>query len=154
MVCCTDCDFKSQVSTNVRNHIEAHHAGLLGLNYYCSFCCKNFKSKNSFQSHKSRSKGRCSQLDVISFFCGNILLTLYTLSDLEEEISQKMVRLVEGWQCQDCLWTTKYKTRLWEHIESKHVQSQGYNCGICLKFCSSKHALHIHKSRYHKGVTF
>ena len=73
---------------------------------------------------------------------------------MEAEIVAKMAKVEDLWQCQDCLWTTKYKTRLWEHIESRHVQSQGYNCGACFKFCSSKHALHIHKSRYHKGVSF
>jgi len=74
--------------------------------------------------------------------------------DHYEAVAQKMSKTGDGWQCQDCLWTTKYKTRLWEHIEAKHVQSGGYNCAMCSKFCSTKHAFHIHKSRYHKGVSF
>jgi len=60
MNCCTDCDFKSSITTNVRNHIEAHHLGGR-MAYSCPFCGKTFKSKNSFQSHKSRYKGRCGQ---------------------------------------------------------------------------------------------
>ena len=62
-----------------------------------------------------------------------------------------MGKLGDLWQCQDCLWTTRYKTRLWEHIEAKHVKSGGYSCPLCNKFCPSKNAWHLHKSRYHKG---
>ena len=39
---------------------------------------------------------------------------------------EKMEKLGDVWQCKDCLWETKYKTRLWEHVEAKHVQSSGY----------------------------
>ena len=46
--------------------------------------------------------------------------------DLEAEISEKMEKLGDVWQCKDCLWETKYKTRLWEHVEAKHVQYSGY----------------------------
>ena len=73
-------------------------------------------------------------------------------ADLEAQISAKMCKANDLWQCGDCLWTTKYKTRLWEHIESKHVSSHGYTCPICSKFCPSKNAWHHHKSRYHKGM--
>ena len=72
--------------------------------------------------------------------------------DLDAEISSKMCKASDLWQCKDCLWTTKYKTRLWEHVEAKHVTSQGYNCPLCSKFCPSKNAWHHHKSRYHKGM--
>ena len=41
---------------------------------------------------------------------------------------ENMEKLGDVWQCKDCLWETKYKTRLWEHVEAKHVhvQSSGY----------------------------
>ena len=38
MNCCTDCDFKSQITTNVRNHVEAHHVGPGRINYTCNYC--------------------------------------------------------------------------------------------------------------------
>lgn len=78
--------------------------------------------------------------------------TLSIYVDLEAEIAAKMCKADDLWQCRDCMWTTKYKTRLWEHVEAKHVLSQGYNCPICSKFCPSKNAWHHHKSRYHKGM--
>jgi len=72
-------------------------------------------------------------------------------AELDAAIAPKMGKLGDLWQCQDCLWTTSYRTRLWEHIEAKHVKSGGYNCPLCFKFCPSKNAWHLHKSRYHKG---
>lgn len=70
---------------------------------------------------------------------------------LDAEITKQMAKNGEVWQCLSCLWTTKYKTRLWEHVEAKHVTSQGYSCPFCSKFCSSKNAWHQHKSKFHKG---
>ena len=54
---CSDCDYKSNYVTNVKNHIEAHH--MYGAVYECQACGKTFKSKNSFQVHKSKFKGSC-----------------------------------------------------------------------------------------------
>jgi len=71
---------------------------------------------------------------------------------VNECIEEKMSKIGELWQCLDCLWTTKNRTRLWEHIEAKHVQSAGYTCQICLKFCPSKRGLINHKARNHRGT--
>ena len=76
---------------------------------------------------------------------------LFAFVELEVQISEKMEKLGDTWQCRDCLWTTKYKTRLWEHVEAIHVQSHGYNCPFCAKFCPSKKAWINHKSKFHKG---
>ena len=57
---CSECDYGSQVPTNVKNHIEIHHLGGVIPDYSCEHCHKMFKSKNSFQTHKSRYKnGKC-----------------------------------------------------------------------------------------------
>ena len=62
------------------------------------------------------------------------------------------MRTEQGWDCLTCGWTTKYKTRLYEHVESKHVSTAGYNCPHCQQFCSSINALKTHKSRAHKNI--
>ena len=56
------------------------------------------------------------------------------------------------WQCVTCGWETKFKTRLYEHVEAKHVETGGHSCPLCGKFCSSKNALKLHKSKYHRNV--
>ena len=59
---CSDCDYSSQFPTNVKNHIEAHHVQGIIQEYKCEYCLKFFKSKNSFQTHKSRYKnGKCQK---------------------------------------------------------------------------------------------
>ena len=71
--------------------------------------------------------------------------------EVEVQISEKMEKLGDTWQCRDCLWTIKYKIRLREHVETIHVQSHGYNCPFCTKLCPSKKAWINHKSKIHKG---
>ena len=53
------------------------------------------------------------------------------------------------WRCLDCQYTTKFKPALFQHVESKHTISSGYNCEFCGKFCPSKNALRCHISRQH-----
>ena len=62
---CSECDYVSKYTTNVRKHIEAHHLEGFNVEYICSDCQRSFKSKNSYQSHKSRSKGMCkNQIEI------------------------------------------------------------------------------------------
>ena len=74
-----------------------------------------------------------------------------TCVDLEAETAARVCKAGDLWQCRDCMCRNKYKTRLWEHIEAKHVLSHGYNCPFCSKFCSSKNAWHPHKSKFYTG---
>jgi len=72
--------------------------------------------------------------------------------DLEDPINSKMARVHDGnnsvWQCIDCEYSSKQKHNVRNHIESQHVESQGYFCPECNKFCRTKNALSLHKSRY------
>ena len=64
-----------------------------------------------------------------------------------------MYKNMEGMNCcTDCDFKSQISTNVRNHIESRHVTSLGYTCPLCSKFCSSKNAWHLHKSRYHKGV--
>ena len=68
LLCCCECDFSSQFLTNVKNHIEAKHLQSECQGYNCANCGKLFKTKNSFQTHKSRFKGRCASLNQTNFW--------------------------------------------------------------------------------------
>ena len=71
--------------------------------------------------------------------------------DLDMAIHSKMRKTEEGfWQCCDCLKTSKVKTNIYEHIEASHVESPGYSCDICSKFCRTRNALRNHRSLRHK----
>ena len=71
--------------------------------------------------------------------------------DLDMAIHSKMRKTEEGfWQCCDCLKTSKVKTNIYEHIEASHVESPGYSCDICSKFCRTRNALRNHRNLRHK----
>lgn len=73
--------------------------------------------------------------------------------DLETLIATKMSKNFEGdWQCNDCLKTSKVKTNIFEHIEATHVDSPGYQCELCDKFCRTRNALRNHKNFKHKQI--
>jgi hypothetical protein len=52
---CAECEHQSSFLTNMKNHIEAHHISV-DYRYNCPSCGKLFKTKNAFQTHKSRLK--------------------------------------------------------------------------------------------------
>jgi len=83
----------------------------------------------------------------------NVYDTSLDKEHLDNEIGQHMQKLEFGnWRCAICGWETKARARLWEHIESSHIQTNGYTCDICEKFCPSKNAFKVHKTRYHRNV--
>jgi len=63
-----------------------------------------------------------------------------------------MERVETGWKCQPCGWETKNKSRMYEHVEAKHVTTGGYNCPICGKFCPSQKSLKNHKFTNHRDA--
>ena len=161
LLCCCDCDFSSQFLTNVKNHIEAKHLQSECQGYNCANCGKLFKTKNSFQTHKSRFKGRCSNF---WFSTGPHLLCQYykalsagitKFEDFEAQVNSKVLKdELDGlWRCSDCSYSTQYQTNLRGHIETHHVTSAGYLCPTCSKYCLTKNALRIHKRRYHTETT-
>ena len=47
---CLACDYSAMSASKMKRHIEVHFDGL---SYTCSFCNKEFRSKNSLFKHKS-----------------------------------------------------------------------------------------------------
>ena len=89
------------------------------------------------------------------FFHNNIKFSFPPLADAEaidQAVVSQMQKTDTGvWQCATCGWQSKFKTRLYEHVEAKHVETGGYSCPLCEKFCSSKNAFKLHKSKYHRN---
>ena len=69
---------------------------------------------------------------------------------IDHAIVSQMQKVGVGvWQCVACGWETKYKTRLYEHVEAKHIGTNGHSCPTCGKFCASLKGLKLHKLKYH-----
>ena len=71
--------------------------------------------------------------------------------ELNTAVESQMEKFDGVWRCVTCGWTFKYKTRLYEHVEAKHVDTSGYNCPICGKFCPTQKSLKNHKFKYHRN---
>ena len=55
------------------------------------------------------------------------------------------------WRCLECGHSSKWKHNVVNHIDSLHLENDGFNCQFCGKFCRSKNGLQIHVTRYHRG---
>jgi len=65
-------------------------------------------------------------------------------------IKSKMTKLPDGmWACTECSYQTKYSTTLTRHVESKHIQSAGFQCDVCHQFCPTRNSLMSHQYRKH-----
>ena len=71
--------------------------------------------------------------------------------EIEEAVTRQMERLPGGWRCAACGWEAKNKTRMFEHVEAKHVVTSGYSCPLCGKFCPSQKSLKNHKFTNHRN---
>jgi len=66
----------------------------------------------------------------------------------KEKIKEFMLRGDDGsYKCMSCSFTTKHRTSVMNHIEVTHIGTTGYNCPVCGKFCRTRNAFYLHKSR-------
>jgi hypothetical protein len=57
------------------------------------------------------------------------------------------------WKCTQCEYSTKSKTHMTEHVESKHVNDGlAYGCKFCYKLARSRNLLRAHVNTCHKHV--
>jgi len=71
--------------------------------------------------------------------------------DLDEQIDFLSKRQPDGtWWCSECGYSTKIKTNLRMHVESKHLVSSGFKCEICQTVCPNRKSLRNHVDRRHK----
>ena len=83
-------------------------------------------------------------------------MIVFVLTDQVLEITSAVLSKMEQrggvWGCLVCNWESKYKSRTFDHVEAKHIETGGYSCSICSKFCPSYSSLKMHKSRYHREL--
>lgn len=75
----------------------------------------------------------------------------FSVSDLDTLVKSLMTKNAGGlWQCTQCNYSSKKSSHVQNHVEAKHVQTEGHYCPICSKFCATRNGLMIHKSRFHQ----
>ena len=80
----------------------------------------------------------------------NLKCVLEDAEAIEQAVLAQMIKVGPAWQCITCMWETNHKTRMYEHVEAKHVETNGYTCPFCDKICQSKNALKCHRYKYHR----
>ena len=145
-----------------------------GSKYYsCDICMSSHSTKNSLNVHKSKyHKKRPSFPEIIDYQ----LLLLFTLEIYEINYSQifldfeyahedgseyvneqhidfdSMMSFANGvYMCGHCQYTCEKRQRMTFHIEARHVQGSVYSCDLCDKICSTRNAIRVHKSRFHRS---
>ena len=69
---------------------------------------------------------------------------------LNEIINTMIVRNASNtWQCTKCSYNSQRKENVTNHIEAKHMKTDGFNCDMCGKLHSTRNALRVHKIRTH-----
>ena len=95
-------------------------------------------------------------MNVFSLINGNLAqfnyLTFLPLDSINEAVQAHMLKIEGGWQCVTCGWEAKNKMRMFEHVEARHVETDGYSCPICSKFCPTIKSLKNHKFTYHRNA--
>lgn len=61
-----------------------------------------------------------------------------------------VVKNENGWTCGLCGYEGRHRNGVILHVDAHHLDTGGYTCQICEKFCPSKNALNAHVSRYHR----
>ena len=91
-------------------------------------------------------------IHFLESFC-DLLFDIWGINVSELILSKMSSFLSEGgttWQCNECFYSSKFKTNVREHIEAKHVESDGFYCPQCEKICPNKKSLRNHIYKFHK----
>ena len=72
--------------------------------------------------------------------------------DIESQICAKMTKEDGIWSCRECIYTSRTKGHVYEHIEAKHVHHGGYICPKCSKLLKTRASLRMHSKHYHSTM--
>ena len=81
-----------------------------------------------------------------------IIILCPEIDGVQGEVLGKMLLEDGVYTCTVCGYNARDKTRVYDHVEARHVESGGYSCPFCDKVCPSYSAFKMHKSRYHKAT--
>ncbi|XP_071806934.1 uncharacterized protein [Asterias amurensis] len=167
---CTQCNFKTQWKSSLKNHVNTKHNGKESLEYFkCSQC--EFKTKSKFYI-KRHENTHSDDRPFICEICGKSLKTetvlkihMETHQDhkypcaecdfvAKSRVSLYGHRLVHTsreqmrYKCDQCDWAGKRKNELKMHYR-KHFTAKLYQCGHCGKSYKHNHGLTRHLKEKH-----
>ena len=132
---------------SLRNHVESKHISIGGVQ--CDQCSKVCPTRHALTMHIKRNHPFWkSKLAIIM---SHQLCILVLDPDIENQISQLMIKTENGWHCGQpgCEYIKSSKVYVRNHIESKHIDIGGVQCDYCSKVCLTRNALTMHIKRKH-----
>ena len=61
-----------------------------------------------------------------------------------------MLKVEHVWQCSVCSYRSPKKSNVFDHVEAKHVESDGYECSACGYYSKTLQSYKSHVKRNHK----
>ena len=133
-----NCDYKTSVERNLRNHIAFKHEGIV---YPCDLCEFKGANTNSLKQHNlsihENKKYFCNECDYFGTQSGDVIK------------HRKRVHLGIDYNCTSCDFVTKDKISLKKHIHSKHLPPSKFKCNLCDFKTNIKQKLKLHLQAKH-----
>ena len=124
---CKVCDYTSNNSGHMIEHVELH---LEGVQYHCQYCKKTFQSRGIFRRHQKKQHK-------------------LQMKDINDKI-ESLIKKREGrYHCTVCNYNSRQTTHLREHVEI-HVEGLSYPCQVCRKVLRTQSTHRMHMNKYHK----
>ena len=147
---CKECPLVLYHESDLENHIENHHKGI---RENCAVCGESFKTAEILLKHQKRRHvptietlydcKKCSQqfVGVLSY-----------RNHLHSDEHTKNDHLKGNFRCNDCDYSSDFKSSLVNHIKNAHLKERKHSCNVCpLKFACPKD-LERHMTGKHPNV--
>ena len=174
---CSKCDFRSDEAQDMRDHTNIEHNGFI---FTCSLCDDKFKLRRDFEGHKRKvHKGLIAFIQVkkaaqirsrieVNYFkkksddeektifqrkpqkSGKRYLRILSKNQSECESATEDESKDQIYECKHCDLTTKYKTRLNNHVMFQH-EGVIAKCSHCDGTFTSRDGFYTHRKSRHMG---
>ena len=138
-----NCDYKTSVERNLRNHIAFKHEGIV---YPCDLCEFKGANTNSLKQHNlsihENKKYFCNECDYFGTQSGAVIK------------HRKRVHLGIDFKCTSCDFVTKDKISLKKHLDSQHLLPCKYKCDLCNYKTNIKQNLKLHDKSKHNDSQY
>ena len=163
---CSLCTYKSKVRRHMIDHIESIHLHLV--QFECNLCDWKYHNSGNMRKHMIRAhktdNNNYSKLNTMllykkeetNVFKSSTELSplVYTSSFFEGNEKRKVdiqtVKVKGLYNCNNCQFKTKLKTKFIQHFETNHLSLAQFKCNICSKCTYRKAHIQKHLKKLHK----
>ena len=140
---CEECEFKTSIQEQMRQHMLIKHSGI---KHKCPQCEYTHYYPNRVKSHENQIHKKILRITGKKIMlCNDITCSHFGSNECKE------IELHGRHKCAECDFVTIRLQDLKRHIERKH-EGVIYRCEKCQYFSKSKYDLHIHRQSKHSNI--